>query len=134
MDEELKSTSELMDARERELYLELGKLEFDDPKRQKLINEAKTIADIKNAYDSTENARLNNNAKTSIEEEKLVIEAGRLKNEKRRNVVEVVKIGLYVVAGIGINIGSYMLDPFFQKDNRMQRFGEHVHELLSKWK
>ena len=132
MDEELMSTSELMEKRERELYLELGKCNFDDAKRQKLIQEAKTLADIKNAYDSTENARLNNNAKNSIEEEKLVIEAGRLKNEKRRNIVEVVKIGLYVVAGVGINLGSYMLDPWFQKDNRMQRFGERLHDMLTK--
>ena len=132
MDDELRTTSELMDAREKELYLELGKLEFDDPKRQKLIQEAKTIADIKNAYESTENARLNNNAKNSIEEEKLVIEAGRLKNERRRNVVEIVKIGLYVVAGVGINFASYALDPWLQRDNRMQRFGERVHDLLTR--
>lgn len=131
-EEEQMSTQELLETREKEVYLALGKVGFDDPKRQKLMNEAKTFSEIRIANEQSENNRLNNNARNDIEEQKLVIENERIKVDKRRTAVDIAKIVVYTVAGIAINITSYMMDPWFQKDSRMQRFGERIHDMLTK--
>lgn len=132
MEDENKTTWELMEEREKEIYVELGKLKFDDPKRQKLMAEAKSLADIKNAYETTENNRLNNNARNDIEEQKLVIEEAKLRNDKRRIGVDIARIIVYTIAGFGLNVASYTMDSWFQKDSRMQKFAERVHDMLTK--
>lgn len=124
------STEELLEKREKEVYLELGKIGFDDEKRKQLMNEAKTFAEIRNANDQAENTRLNNNARNDIEEQKLVTEQERLKTEKAKIAVDVGKIVAGVLGGIGMTVMSYNMDTLYTKDNRVQKFAERIHEWL----
>ena len=125
------STEELLEKREKEVYLELGKIGFDDENRKQLMNEAKIFAEIRNANDQAENTRLNNNARNDIEEQKLVTEQERLKAEKARIAVDVGKIIAGVLGGIGMTVMSYNMDTLYTKDNRMQKFAERIHEWLT---
>lgn len=125
------STQDLLEKREREVYLELGRAGFDSEKRKQLMNEAKTFAEIRNANDQAENARFNNNARNDIEEQKLFVEQQRLKNDRQRISVDVAKIIVGVLSGIGMTVMSYNMDTLYTKDNRVQRFAEKVHEMLT---
>ena len=132
MPENEMSTLDLLEQREREGYEELGKLKYDDPIRGKVLNELKTLSDIRNDFESQEQTRLNNNAKNDIEEQKLVIESEKIRNEKKRIGAEVGKAVLYFVGGFSSMFGSYMLGEWFQKDSSMHRFGERLHDMITK--
>lgn len=131
MDEnELLTTRELMESVEKEVYIELKKLPLDDPKREKLLKEAKQHSDIRLAEDEAEQSRLQDHARNDIEEARLLIDQQKVENDKARNRIDIGKIIIYLLAGIGVNLASYLLDPWFQKDNRMQKFGEKIHDFL----
>ena len=130
MDEEIMSTNELMEKREKEVYVELGKLNHDDPNRKKLLDEAETYFRIRNGYDSAEQKRLDAYAKNEIEERKIQVEEAKVQNDKRRTWVDFAKAGLFLIGGFCSGVSGYMLDTWFQKDTRMQRFSEKVHDAL----
>ena len=130
MDEEKMSTSELLERREQEAYVELGKLNYDDPNRKKILDEAEAYSRIRNAYDSAEQKRLDAYAKNEIEEHKLAVEEAKVGNDKRKTWVDFAKEVLFLVGGFCSGVSGYMLDTWFQKDTRMQRFSEKVHDAL----
>ena len=111
------SLQDLLEKREKEVYLELGKVGMNDEKRRQLMSEAKTFAEIRNANDQAENTRLNNNARNDIEEQKIGVDAA--------------KIFVGVLSGLGMTMLSYNMDTLFTKDNKMQKFCEKVHEMLT---
>lgn len=130
MDEEMMSTQELLEKREKETYLELGKLTPTDPNYGKILSAAKTYSEIRNTYDSAEQKRLDTYAKNEIEEHKLQVEEAKVKNDKRRTWVDFAKAGLFLMGGFFSGFSGYMLDTWFQKDTRMQRFSEKVHDAI----
>lgn len=132
MPENEMSTLDLLEQREREGYEELGRLKYDDPLRGKVLNEVKTYSDIRIAFESQEQTRLNNNAKNDIEEQKLVIESEKIRNEKKRIGADVGKAVLYFVGGFSSMVGSYMLGEWFQKDSSMHRFGERLYDMITR--
>lgn len=125
------SLQDLLEKREKEVYLELGKVGMNDEKRRQLMSEAKTFAEIRNANDQAENTRLNNNARNDIEEQKLLVEQERCKVEKQKIGVDAAKIFVGVLSGLGMTMLSYNMDTLFTKDNKMQKFCEKVHEMLT---
>ena len=125
------SLQDLLEKREKEVYLELGKVGMNDEKRRQLMSEAKTFAEIRNANDQAENTRLSNYAKNEIEEQKLLVEQERCKVEKRKIGMDAAKIFVGVLSGLGGAMLSYNMDTLFTKDNRMQKFCEKVHEMLT---
>ena len=75
---------ELYEKREHEVLERLGMTEFDDQNRKALVNELNVLSSIRNTYEQTDQTRLNNNAKISIDEAKLVIEQEKIRNDKER--------------------------------------------------
>jgi len=132
MEEKEMSTMELLEKREHEAYEELGKLNYGDENRGKVLNELKTLASIRNDYDQTELSRLNNIAKNDIEDRKLDVESEKIKNDKRRMWSEVGKAVLYFVGGFGSMFSSYMMSEWFQRDTQLHRFGEKLHDQITK--
>ena len=129
MPTEMSNVRDLIEEREREALEELGRLKTDDPNRGKVLAEVKTIAEIRNSYDQTELTRLNNNAKNSIEEEKLVVEQQKVKNDTKRIRAELGKAAMFIAGGFIGNFGSYLLDTCFQKFTPLQRFADKLHEF-----
>ena len=124
------STEELLDIREKETYLELGRTS-DPEKRKQLLNEAKIYSEIRNANEQTENNRLNNNSRNDVEERKVFVEEQRLKVEKKRVKVDCVKIGVAITLLPILNILSYNMDTLFPKDNRLQDTLKKLNEWLT---
>ena len=111
--DEMKSTRDLIEDVERGFYMKLKETDVDDPNWQKLINGGKTISDIRNATDTAENNRLNNNVRNDIEEQKLIIEAERLKVDKQRNIITVLAILGFSGLNIWSTLKSYNMDNEF---------------------
>ena len=129
-DEELRSTEELLKEREREALIELGKRKPEDEKRSKILAEAKTLSEIRLAYDGAERARTQEQAKNDLEDRKLEIEREKIQTERKKARWDAAKAFLYLFGGLTTGLGSYMLDPWFQKDQRFQRFGERLHDMI----
>jgi hypothetical protein len=110
MFDEARDNLELYEIREKEILEELGRLNMDDPKREKLWKELDTNARIRKAYSDSEQERLNNNAKNDIEEAKLVIEEKKLENDKNRTKTSVIQTILYILAGVGSYCASYHME------------------------
>lgn len=132
MSEEEMSTMELLEKREHEVYEELGKRNYGDPERGKLLSEAKMYSEIRNATDQTEQTRLNNNAKNDLEERKLDIESEKVKNEQRRTRADLVKAGIFLLGGVSSTFLSYTMEEWFQKFQPLQRFGDKLHDLITR--
>lgn len=132
MEEEMMSTQELLEKREQEVYIELGKLEPTDPNYGKVLEAAKKYSEIRNTYETAEQTRLNNYAKNEVEMAKVDVEAKKAANDKRRTWVDLAKAGLFLIGGFASGFSGYMLDTWFQKDTRMQRFSEKVHDQIMK--
>lgn len=121
---------DLSEARLKEAYEELGKLNYSDDQRRKVLDEVKILADIDSQMAQNEEQRLNNNAKNSIEEEKLVIEKMKLENDRARMKFDIGKVFVYTLGGIGMQFSSYLLDTWFQKIPACQRFSEKLHDMI----
>ena len=126
------SAMDLLEQREKEAYEELGRLKHDDPNRKNLLSEVKIYSDIRVANNETEQARLNNNAKNDLEEERLIIEKQKLKNDKARIRWDFGKGVLYFLAGMTSGVSSYMLDSWFQNYKPLTRFQERLHDMITK--
>lgn len=126
------TTMELLEQREREAYKELGQMSFDDPNRGKVVSEAKTLAELRAKFEESENTRLNNNARNDIDEQRIRLDEEKLKNEKARTRFDVWKVLIYVAAGFGMNVSSYMFDEWFQDYKPLGRFKDRVHDLIIK--
>ncbi len=101
---------ELYEKREHELLEELGKLQPNDPNRKPIVQELNTIASIKATYNQNELTRLNNNARNDIEEQKLIIEQEKIRNDKRRT------IAMWVQAIFSGGLGLYAVNKSYHMD------------------
>lgn len=119
-----------LEKRIQEAIEELGKLNFDDPNRGKLLNEIKTLKELQIAEQQTDDSRMNNSARNDIEEQKLQIEEQKVKNDRRKNGTDIAKLVVYGLLGVGMSFSSYMMDNWFHKDTGMYRFGEKMHDFL----
>lgn len=121
-DEEMLGLEELRDLREKEALIELGKLKYDDANRQKVFNEWKGIAEVRNNDIKVEQARLDSNTKNELDEERLAIDKAKAKAENKRFVADLLKIAAAVGIGIGGNYMSYRMDEVHNayKDLKME--------------
>lgn len=121
-DEEMMGLEELRDLREKEALIELGKLKYDDANRQKVFNEWKGIAEVRNNDMKVEQARLDSNTKNELDEERLAIDKAKAKAENKRFVADLLKIAAAVGIGIGGNYMSYRMDEMHNayKDLKME--------------
>lgn len=127
---EEKSTMEIIEENEKRIHEELGRMKLDDPNREKLLKEAKMYADMRIAYATEEETRLNNHARNDIDEEKLVIEHQKLDNEKKRMRFDLGKAAMYLFGGFASSFSSYMMAEWFQDYKPLTRFSEKVHDCL----
>lgn len=131
MSEEI-SLIELREREERKIYEELGRREFNDPDRRKLVDEARTHAELRLADSQNEMTRLNNNAKNDIEEQRLIIESEKVKNDRRRVRSDIGKGALFFGAAICSSFLSYAMDPWFQKYQPLQELSKALRDLIMK--
>lgn len=121
-----------LETRIREAVEELGKMNYDDPNRGKLINEIKTLKELQLSEQEADDARLNNAARNDIDERRLEIEEQKVQNDKRKNGTDIAKLVVYSLLGVGMSFSSYMMDNWFHRDSSMYRFGEKLHDFLMK--
>ena len=101
---------ELYEKREHEVLERLGMTEFDDQNRKALVNELNVLSSIRNTYEQTDQTRLNNNAKISIDEAKLVIEQEKIRNDKERTKMMLLQAILSFGGGAFLTWKSYHMD------------------------
>ena len=130
MDEEMMSTMELLEKREQEIYVELGKLEPTDPNYGKVLEAAKKYSEIRNTYETAEQTRLNNYAKNEVEMAKVDVEAKKAANDKRRTWVDFAKAGMFLIGGFASGFSGYMMDTWFQKDKALGRLQDRIHDQI----
>ena len=105
-----KDNLDLLEEAENRAWKELGEMKFDDPNRQKVLNEALETSKRRLEYQQADENRLSNNRKNDIEEEKLVIEKEKVENEKQKVTNEKWKIGIMPLIAFGGGIVSYYMD------------------------
>lgn len=126
-------TRDLLKKRVNEGLEKLADIE-DSTERKKKVDEIKILADIDVAYEKNEQERHNDNWKNELDEQKLLLDQKKLKNEKARLGVDIGKTVFFGVLGVSSSIGSYFLGSFLQKDNKLDRFGEKLNDFMMKWK
>lgn len=123
---------EMLEHMEKKGYKVLDEMKEDDPNRTKKLNEVETYAKLRLEHESNENARLNNNARNDIDEQKVEIEAQKARNDAKRIWVDVIKGGMYVGFGFLGGVGSYLLDPWFSQYKPFQRLADQIRDLAMK--
>lgn len=125
-----KDNLDLYEEREHELLDQLGRMEINDPNRDKVEKELDTLAKIRSKYLELEQNRLNNNAKNDIEEAKLLVEKSKLENEKKRNrtTLWATFITTLFTTGIGYSaiMKSYHMDEEFWPHKDLKVFGQSL--------
>lgn len=130
--DEVMNTNDLREKQIHDAYVELGRLKYDDPNRGKVLNEIKSLEEIKRDEENAETTRLNNNARNDIEEQKLDVERERCSIEKRKIRSTWGQIAAYFIAGFGSLGAGYLLDPWFQKNPNFTKFSEKLRDLILK--
>lgn len=132
MDEKTMSVQELRDKCEKEAYLELGKIGFDDDNRKPLLNEVETYAKIRRTDEIVEQQRINANIKNELDARKVAIAEERAQLEKQKIRVEYVKAGLFTTASFLMGFGSHFIDEWFAPDRTLGRAKETFLNLIIK--
>lgn len=101
---------ELYKEREREDLEKLGRMTIEDPNRKGVVAELTSLSSILNSYEQTDQTRLNNNARNDIEEQKLVIENEKVKNDKKRTTA------MWVQTFLSVGVGSYLTFKSYKMD------------------
>ena len=130
MDEQTMSTQELKEKREHEIYVELGKLEFDDPKRKPLLDEADKFSKILRTDSIVEQQRINSNIKNELDERKVELAIERAKIDKQRVRVEYVKAGLYTAGAFVMGFSSHFIDEWFSPDRTLGKLKDDFLKLI----
>lgn len=131
MDEGM-NVMEMLDAIERDGYNKLKMLSYDDPLRGKLLNEMKVCSEIRIANDQSDQNRLNNNRRNDIEEQRLQVESEKVKNERKRMGVDIIKNILLITGGIIAGTLSYNMEELRQKFAPLNRFGDRLIDRMGK--
>ena len=116
------SNLDLYEKREHEVLERLGRMEQNDPERKSAVNELTALSSIRVSYEQTEQARLNNNARNDIDEERLKIEQAKLENDRERNKAMWIQALLSFLAGTALTMKSYHMDEkgYPYKDLKIQ--------------
>lgn len=109
---------DLYEEREHEVLEQLGRMSMDDANRKALVSELTALSSIRNSYEQTEQTRLNNNARNDIEEQKLVIEEEKVKNDKKRT------IAMWVQTFLSVGVGGYLTFKSYNMDEKGYPFKE----------
>lgn len=109
---------DLYEEREHEVLEQLGRMNMDDANRKALVSELTALSSIRNSYEQTEQTRLNNNARNDIEEQKLVIEEEKVKNDKKRT------IAMWVQTFLSVGVGGYLTFKSYNMDEHGYPFKE----------
>lgn len=125
------NTKDLLNQAITEALEKLNKTE-DPAERKKIIDEIKDLTGVDISYEKIEQDRLNNNWKNELDEQKLVVEEKKLKNDKARLGVDVGKTLLYGILGVGSSIGGYFLGTWMQRDPKFERMGEKLLDFMNK--
>ena len=120
-EEELLDVKSLYEMREKEILLKLGRMEPEDPNYQKLLNQAKTYAEIRNADETADLTRLNNNAKNELEEARIEVDVKKTKNETARIWVDLGRIAAAVYTSIRTPFISYHMEEYSNPYKKMEQ-------------
>lgn len=120
-DEELLDVKSLYERREKEILLELGKMKPEDANYQKLLNQAKVYAEIRNADETTDLTRFNNNAKNELEEARISIDVKKTKNESARIWVDLGRIAAAVYTSIRTPFIAYHMEEYSNPYKKMEQ-------------
>ena len=120
---------DLNEARLKELYLELSRMDPKDPKYKIVAENIEILSKVRDSEKQTELRRLDNNAKMDIEEQRLIIEQQKLMNDKARTRGEWIGRFVYGILVMGCAYLSYDQDmikiaskPFvWAKENFLRR-------------
>ena len=132
MPTEEKSTMDLLEECERKNYEEILKLEPGDQNAQKLVNNAKTYAEVHQIHSKTEQDRLNDNARNEQAERQMEIEMEKLKNERKRARAEAWRPWLYAGFGLIGGAASYLMDPFVSKWKPFKDFQDRCGDFINR--
>ena len=122
----------LLEEVEKEGLEELKRRNYDDPARKSIMAEVKTCSDIRVANAEVEINRVNNNAKNSIEEERIMIEREKVKTDRKRGKTELIKAGIYFFGGAALSVTSYFMEVAFQRYPQMSRYADKLHDMVVK--
>lgn len=129
------STRDLMEQNLRKANEELSRIDPSDAaKRKAKTEEITALTTALNSMDQTEQNRLNNNAKNSIEEDKLRIEAERVENDKKRIKLGWGQLGIGILGGFLLKTWAYMLSEHFQEDRPMGQFSDKLYDKYTQFR
>ena len=131
---EVRDNLDLYEEEERKLLEELSRMSIDDPKRPKVMESLEDISRIRVAYKEQEETRLNNNARVSIDEERLNIEKEKLKNDKTWGWIGLGVSFAGMTAGGVWQCVSYYLDEKRYAYKPLKTLGEKTLDAYSKLK
>lgn len=135
MDEELMDVKTLYERREKEVLLELGKMKPDDAGYQKLLNQAKIYAEIRNADETSDLTRVNNNAKNELEEARIAVDVKKTKNETARIWVDLGRIVAAIYTSIRSPFISYHMEEYSNPYKKMEQSMDRLKDnLLGRFK
>ena len=119
---------DLYEKREHEVLEELGKMGLTDPHRKDLTAELNTYSTIRNAYEKSEQNRLENNAKNDVKEEMLKIQADKAKTERQKVILGAVQFVAGIAIGGAFQWKSYHMDEKGFAFKGLKNFGEKITE------
>ena len=127
---EEENTLSLIEENEKAAYEELKKLDYDDPKRSKVLSEARSLTETRLSLEKADQERSNSYSRNEIEEEKLRIEAEKVKTDRKRITADLVKIGMAFGLGVGAEMFSYTADVWLPKNQSFKRFSEKMRDWI----
>lgn len=130
MPENEMSNSDLLEQSIHDAYEELNRLKFGDENRGKVLNEIKILEDIQQKASDSESARLNNNARNDIEESKLEIERQKVAVERKKVRSAWRQTLVYAFVGTLSTGLSFFAEPWFQKNQTLNKFSDKVTSLI----
>lgn len=130
MDEETMSSQDLLDKRIHEGYLELGKLNMDDPKRKPIVDEIEKLTKVQRSDAIVQQQKINANVKNELDDRKVQIAVERAKLDKQRIRVEYVKAGLFTAASFMMGFSSHFIDEWFAPDRSLGKMKEEFLKLV----
>ncbi len=126
-----KDNLELLEERQKDLVEQLNRMAIDDPKRPKVQDELDLISKIIVNMKTQDETRLNNNARNSIEEERLRIEHKKLESDKIWRGITIGTSVLGVASGYLMQCKSYHMEEANYAFKALKNFGERTLESFS---
>lgn len=84
---------------------ELGKLEYGDSKREKLVEEIETLSKIYLEAEKSDTTRINSNIQNDLAQDRLALDIEKVKTEKGNSRRELLGTIIKTIASLGGTIG-----------------------------